>query len=312
MSLSNLLQKNDYDIYSNKIESPTGIIDNLSVTLINGLPPPSAPPILAPVNSILTVTSPGIASFIDNAILNDLNITGNIEIDSNSGLVNQYIKKTSTTTQDWDYINVDDITPGTAYQVVETDLTGNNVQWTSTLGIDSLTFTGNIANFQSVFNRYYTSSIQLPLYAVTQGGTPSIFQNINVNGYFSIIGKRVELTIFPFTLSSLFGGATAPCYLSFLIAPSYLRAANLLGIGNEENRQSTCMCSISQNASTQQQPAFANVYYNYYATNACYIELIKGNAGNFASNSYHGEPFVTAGIEFMELKAPFTISYICQ
>lgn len=392
MSLSNLLNENNYDIYCNSITAENGIIDNLSVSLINGLPPPSAPPIGAPVNSILTVTSPGVASFTNNAVLNNVDVDGNFKFNNNSGLVNQFIKKTSSSDQDWQYISSSDVSPGlvgqvlitggsslgqwayidsgnfatapvntvltsdssgdvnftklpvadivpgsngqiltttggaaswnnftigtiphgTAYQVVETDQTGNNVQWTSTLGINSITFTGNIANFQSVFNRYYTAPVQLPLYAVTQGGSPSIYQNIDVDGYFSVIGKRVELTIFPFTLSSLFGGAVAPCYLAFLIGPSFLRAANLLGIGNEGQRQSTCMCCISQNTTTQQEPAYANMYYQYYSTTTCYLELTKGNAGNFVANSYHGEPFVTAGIEFMELKAPFTISYIGQ
>lgn len=354
MSLHNILQPNDYNIFA----------DNLNVNTINGLAPPSAPPISSPVNSILTVTSPGTASFTNNAVLNNLNVTGNLTL-LNSGSTNQVIKKTGTNTQDWSFIDqnsfnvspvntvlssnssgvvnwtklpVSDITPGSngqiittnagvatwdnfsigtiphgaAYQVVQTDQTGNNVQWTSTLGINSIVFTGNTANFQSTFNRYYTEPIQLPLYAVSQGGLPSIYQNINVDCYFSVIGKRVELTVFPFTLSSLSGGAVAPCYLSFLISPSYLRAANLLGSGNEGQRQSSCMCSISQNASTQQEPAFANIYYDYYNTGTCYLELTKGNAGNFVPNSYHGELFTTAGIEFMELKAPFTISYIGQ
>lgn len=392
MSLSNFLQPNEYDIYSNSITSPNGIIDNLSVTLINGLPPPTAPPISAPVNSILTVTSPGVATFTNNAILNSLDVTGNIKINGNSGLTNQFIRKNGGSTQSWTYLYPSDINPGlvgqslvtgggntgtwaylqpsnfdtapintvltsdntgnvnwsklpvgdinpgtngqflttnggvaswnnltitniphgSPHQLLETDSTGTNVQWTSTIEMDSILFTGNVSNFQSVFNRYYTASAQLPLYAVAQGGSPSVFQNINVNVYYSVIGKRIEMTIYPFTLSSLFGAISAPCYLALLVGPSYLRAANVLGSSNEGERQSTCVCSISQNTTTQQEPAFVNIYYHYYTTNACYIELVKGNAGNFVANSFHGEPFTTASLEFMRLKAPFTISYIGQ
>lgn len=433
MSLINLLQPNTYDIYADNIETNTAQIDNLSVTLINGLPPPSAPPISAPVNSILTVTSPGTATFTQNAILNDLtingtatindlstndltvndlivngtasfnnlsindlttndlDINGNLSFNGSSGSTNQFLKKISSTDQSWNFISASDMSPGlvgqvlitgggsvgtwsyinpnnfdsgyantvltsdnsgnvdwtklpvqdivpgtngqylstqagvpvwnnitvgtiphgSPYQVIETNAS-NNVQWTSTLGVNSITFTGNTANFQSVFSRYYIESVQFPLYAVSQGGSPSIYQNLNVDGYFSVIGKRVELTIYPFKLSSLFGGATAPCYLAMLIGPSYLRAANILGISDPSGRQSTCMCSISQNQTTQQEPGFVNVYYNYYSTNNSYLEITKGNSGNFSSNSYHGEPFTTAGLEFMELKAPFTISYIGQ
>lgn len=418
--LQNILYPNNYEIYADNISTNTGQIENLSVSLINGLPPPSAPPISAPVGSILTVVSPGVANFSS-----DIDVLGNIDLAGNSGIVGQYIKKTGTSSQNWSTIDDGDISPGLANQVMTTNSTGTQSKWssdvsvdgnlifngiygspgqfvikssgsqlwhtlsindipagsnnqvlttfsgspgwnlltqsnfapntnnsvfytnaggivqvdklpvqnilhgtsnqvletnsagsfptwTSQLKMDSIIFTGSVANFQSVFDRYYTDIVQLPLYAVSIGGSPSIYQNININGYFSVIGKRIELTIFPFTLASLFGGATAPCYLSMLIAPSYLRAANLQGSGGSRYRQSTCMCSISQNQTTQSEPAFANIYYDYYGSGVSYLELTKGNASNFDPNAYHGEPFVTAGLEFMELKAPFTISYIGQ
>lgn len=377
------------NVIFNNMKAPTAQVDNLSVSLINGLPPPSAPPIVAPVGSILSVTSPGVASFSS-----DVDILGNIELAGSSGVAGQYIKKTGASTQAWSTIDDGDIapglanqvmttnstgteakwsstvsvdgdlvfngiygttgqfvmkapgsqlwhtlstsdipagsngqvltttggvptwglcpqssiTPGTSYQVPQTNSSATSVEWTSNLGIDSITFTNNIANFQSVFNRYYTSDVQLPLYANPIGGSPFTYQNINVNGYFSVIGKRVELTIYPFSLGTLFGGATAPCYLSLLIAPSFLRAANLLGLGNDGQRQSTVQYKFSQNLSVQPD-GLANIYNNYYGTNVCYLEFTKGISSTFVQNGYHGDDF-GAFVPFFELVAPFTISYI--
>lgn len=236
-----------------------------------------------------------------------ISVDGNLIFNGIYGSPGQFVIKSSGS-QLWHTLSTSDLPPGTNNQVLETS--GSSVDWTSQLKMNSILFTGNISNFQSIFDRYYTSTVQFPLYAVASGGSPSTYQNINVNGYFSVIGKRIELTIFPFTLSSLFGGATAPCYLSMLIGPSYLRPANLSGSGGSGYRQSTCMCSISQNQTTQSEPAFANIYNDYYGSGVIYLELTKGNASNFISTGYHGEPFVTAGLEFMELKSPFTISYI--
>lgn len=351
-------------IIVNNMKCPTAEINNLSVNLINGLPPPSAPPIAAPVNSILTVTSPGIASFTDSAILNNLEVDGEISLDGDIGSSNKVISNTagvpswsligqsnfanatpnSSLATDgagvvtfkklpalninpgsngqcmitdsgiakWGTCPTSGISPGSAYQVLQTNSTATNTEWSSTLGINSITFTNNIANFQSVFNRYYTEQVQLPLYAVSVGGSPSVYQNINVDAYFSVIGKRVELTIFPFKLASLFGGATAPCYLSMLIGPSYLRAANLLGLGNETQRQSSSLIMLSQNHVSQSAPGIANIYFNYYSTNASYIELTKGISSDFVDSAYHGDAFSAYPSNFMELQVPFTISYIGQ
>lgn len=100
------------NVVFNNIKAPTGEITNLSVSLINGLPPPSAPPIAAPVNSILTVTSPGVATFTDSAILTDLDVDGDIKTNGSSGALNQVIKKTGANSQNWSYITPSDISPG--------------------------------------------------------------------------------------------------------------------------------------------------------------------------------------------------------
>jgi len=81
------------NVVLNNIRSNTGEIDNLSVNLINGLPPPSAPPIGAPLNSILTVTSPGVATFTDSAKLTDLEVTDQIKVSGSNGTSNQVMTK---------------------------------------------------------------------------------------------------------------------------------------------------------------------------------------------------------------------------
>ena len=446
MSIKNLFNENTYDIYVDNLNSNTAQINNLSVDLINGLPPPSSSPISAPVNSILTVTSPGTATFSQNANINELNVLGNLQMNNNSGSTNQFLKKTSATTQDWvnltpseifqpvtpltalvsnssgnlsfnkvdppvispgpnnslltsvsgtptwsylspsnfasvtplsalvsdgsgnlsfdkvdpeiitpginnymlmtlagqpiwnlitpsniapnvpnvalvtnplgipvfDKINTQLINNGSSNQVLVTNNSGSLSIWSSTLGINSILFTGNISNFQSSLDRYYTSNIQLPLYAISQGGSPNIYQSIDVEAYVSIIGKRVQLTIFPFVLSSLMNGAVPDVYMGFRILQNYMKPANLLGFGNEGERQASCECSISQGVTTQINPAYANVYNNYYGSNFSYIEIVKSNVGNFVANDYHGQLFSSSPPDFFELKCPFTISYIAE
>lgn len=406
------------NVVLNNVECPTAQITNLSVSLINGLPPPSASPIVAPVNSILTVVSPGVANFTDSSILVDLEVDGNINLNGYDGALNQFIKKTGTNNQDWVYITPSDmspglvgqvlitgggsigswayingsnfgtvstnkvfasdgsgnadfrnltasiispgannqvlttfsgitswnlltqanfapntantalttnglgavsfskvspnaISPGTSYQALQTNSSGNTAEWSSTLNIDSILFTGNISNFQSDFDRYYSSNIYLPIYATALGGSPHVYQLVDALAFYTVIGKRVDLMIMPFTLASLVGGSPASCYISFRIIPNFLVVKDLRDIDNGE-RQATCMCNISQNNTTQFEPAYCNAYNNYYGKAESYLELVVNNAGNFVSNASHGAVFTGGPSEFMSLKAPFTISYIAE
>lgn len=135
-------------VVSNMI-APTSQITNLSVDLINGLPPPSAPPIVAPLGSILTVTSPGVATFYQNADLNNidvvnLDISGNLRTNSISGTTNQYIKKTSGTTQLWSNILASDISPGAASTVMTTNSLGTATQFSTSISVNGdLIFNGD-------------------------------------------------------------------------------------------------------------------------------------------------------------------------
>lgn len=111
------------DVVYNNVRSSTASIDNLSVSLINGLPPPSAPPISATPGAILTVTPSG-----NSAIFNpNINLPGNLAFANDSGIAGQFVKKTSNLTQTWSDITVNDIVKGLDGQVLVTS--GLNTQW---------------------------------------------------------------------------------------------------------------------------------------------------------------------------------------
>lgn len=168
------------------IRCPNAEINNLSVDFINGLPPPTASPITAPVNSILTVTSPSIATFTDSASLINLNIDGNLQLSGSSGTTGQIIKKTGATTQAWSSVTVGDITHGTAYQLLQTNSLGNAVEWTSNIRPSSLQF--NAVN-QTQLN-YFNESLNQITPIIYENGN---FDNINVS--YQRIGSKVSVKI---------------------------------------------------------------------------------------------------------------------
>jgi len=201
------------------------------------------------------------------------------------------------------------IEPGSSYQVLQTNSGGSVSQWTSSLNVNSILFTGNVSNFQSTFDRYYSSNIFLPIYATALGGSPNVYQNNDALAFYTVIGKRVEMTIFPFdNNTTLNPGSPASYYISLQILPSFLKVKNLRNVDDKE-RQSTSVCNISQNNSTQLEPSYINAYNNYYGTNGSYLEIVTDNSGTFVSNARHGGLFTDPA---MSLKAPFTISYICE
>lgn len=150
------------NVVFNNVRTPTAQITNLSVSLINGVPPPTAPPIVAPVGSILSVTSPGTASFSS-----DVDILGNIDLAGNAGSIGQYIKKTGASTQDWSTIDDGDIAPGLANQVMTTNSTGTESKWSSTVSVD-----GDL-----VFNGIYGSPGQF----VVKSAGSQLWRAFNVN-----------------------------------------------------------------------------------------------------------------------------------
>lgn len=74
-------------------------------------------------------------------IEDELNITGNIVINGNSGTTGQYIRKTGATTQAWSKIQANDISSGTSNQVLTTNAAGNGTTWTSSLTVTGVSAT---------------------------------------------------------------------------------------------------------------------------------------------------------------------------
>lgn len=142
------------------LRAPNAEINSLSVDLINGLPPPTASPIVAPVGSILTVISPATAGFSQ-----DVDILGNLDLNGVTGSSGQYVKKTGAATQTWSNITSSDITAGLANQVLTTF--GSSASWNL---LTQSNFAPNSLN--SVF---YTNSIgvaqcgKLPVQNINQG-----------------------------------------------------------------------------------------------------------------------------------------------
>lgn len=122
------------DVVYNNVRSNTAVIDNLSVNAINGLPPPTAPPITAPPGSILTVTPINTALFNPN-----INLPGDLAFANQSGLPGQFVKKIDLLTQTWSDMTVNDIVRGLDGQVIVTS--GSNTQW-SLLNADN--FSGQL------------------------------------------------------------------------------------------------------------------------------------------------------------------------
>lgn len=142
-------------------------------------------------NTVLTTNAAGNAvAWSNNLTLATLNLTGNLQFAGTSGSSGQFLKKTSASTQQWTRINAQDITNGTANQVLVTNNAGNSTTWTSnitveTVNTNSITFSAS----PSALNFYSYQIVPM------QWGRSGVYFGNIVNVHLVRTGKQVTIQI---------------------------------------------------------------------------------------------------------------------
>jgi len=223
------------------------------------------------------------------------------------GAINQVLVTNGSGDVVWTNYPASPITPGTAYQILQTNAAASAVEWTSQFRGTSLLF--NSAN-QTALSRYFEGSATLPIYLVPQGGSTRYLQSVTASVRYTIIGKQATVTVYPFTIPLPVGAPFGSYYVALAINNNIIEPATLQSPNN--TFQMSAMCSCSNFSTINPEPSFANVYSNYYNFNAPYIELALSSTRTYSPSGNHGNVFQypNNSTEFMQLTAPFSISYI--
>lgn len=293
------------------------LVDNLGNPSFGDLPANLLEP--GPANTVMTTNSSGTVSQWSS----NVSVNGNLIFNGVNGTTGQFVKK-SGGTQVWANIQTGDITPGTAGQVIATDMGGNaiwttppsviapgsayeiletnstatGIEWTNQYKGNSFLLTGNPSNFQSVFSRYYSSYMDLELYAVPIGGTGLISQSVTIRVYYVVMGNCVSCNINSFSLPVITGPFTQ-VYLVMFGFPNFMTPArlNLTAFDNIRQAQSPVSMTISGTLFTVGQPMI-NTYYRYYGFLEPAFELVLDNPNSYDRVGDHGQLFSNADSNF--------------
>jgi len=223
------------------------------------------------------------------------------------GALNQVLVTNGSGNVVWTNYPASPITPGTAYQILQTNAAASAVEWTSQFRGTSVLF--NSAN-QTALSRYFEGTATLPIYLVPQGGSTRHLQSVSASVQYIIIGRQVTVTVYPFTISLPVSAPFGSYYIALAINNNLIEPATLQSPSN--TFQMSAMCSCSNFSTINPEPSFANVYSNYYSFGAPYIELALSSTRTYSPSGNHGGLFQypNNSTEFMQLTAPFSITYI--
>ena len=260
-------------------------------------------------NQVLTIDGAGTGSTWD------LVQTDSIQ----PGGANQVLTTNGLGTVTWTNLT-SPITPGSPYQVLQTNAAGTGAEWTSQFRGTSILFNSPA---QSILNKYYVNTVDLPIYVVSPNSIPTYLQPALARATYVIIGKSISMTINTFTIPTPTG---APInnnyYVALLLSDTQLTPAVVNTNPSGSSLMQTSSSAIVRSGFSNPNDfgsinnGFANVYHNYYNSGLPFIEFTRAaNPTSYNSTSDHGQTFPynsgTAGY-FMQLLYPITINYILQ
>lgn len=98
--------------------------------------------------SLQNITSSGNAT-LNNVTATEVNINGDLRLNSLPGSVGNFIKKTSANSQSWVALQPTDITSGPAHNILVTNSTGTAAMWSNTIYPTTIVFHNSGATFNS-------------------------------------------------------------------------------------------------------------------------------------------------------------------